>query len=157
MRIREIMSEPAVTCRATDSLNRAARLMWEHDCGVLPVTGDDGRLVGVVTDRDICMAAYTRGTTLRAIRVEDAMARSVFGCGPDDSLEKAETLMSDKQIRRLPVVDEYDRPIGVVSVNDIARQAATSRKQDGRDQFTQTLAAIGRPRRVGDRPLEDLP
>jgi CBS domain-containing protein len=146
MKVQEIMSQPAVTCRVTDTLNRAAQQMWEYDLGSVPVIGDGGRIVGVVTDRDICMAAYFQGVPLRSIRVHDVMARHVFSCHPNDSLEQAEKLMSEKQIRRLPVVDGEDRPLGVVSLNDIARQAATSRKQDGRD-LTQTLAAIGRKRR----------
>jgi len=146
MKVQEIMTRPAVTCREHDTLDRPAQKMWDHDCGAIPVTSEDGRIVGVVTDRDICMAAYTKGLPLRAIRVQDAMARKVFACRPEDTVEQAEKLMSEKQIRRLPVVDEHDRPVGIVSVTDIARQAAVSRKQDGREQVTETIAAIGRPR-----------
>jgi CBS domain-containing protein len=144
--VQEIMTRPAVTCLDTDTLDRPAQQMWDHDCGAIPVIRQDGRIIGVVTDRDICMAAYTQGLPLRAIRVQDAMARKVFACRPEDTLEQVEKLMSEKQIRRLPVVDEQDRPVGIVSVTDIARQAAASRKQDGREQVTATIAAIGRPR-----------
>jgi len=147
MNIQEIMSKPAVTCRPSDTLNTAAQLMWEHDCGAIPVTGDDGQIVGIVTDRDICMATYTRGSAPQAIQVSDAMANEVFSCHADDSLDAAERLMSEKQIRRIPVVDGDNRPIGLLSLNDIACYAASSRKKNGIDrEVTQTLAAICQPR-----------
>lgn len=147
MKVEEIMSQPAVICRTTDSLNRAAHLMWENDVGVIPAVGDDGKIAGVITDRDICMAAYTQGVPLRAIRVADAMARRVYACRAEDTLEGAEKLMSEKQVRRIPVIDGSERPIGMISLNDIARHAASSSKPGGREQLTQTLAAVGRPRK----------
>ena len=146
MNIQEIMSKPAITCRTSDSLNTAAQLMWEHDCGVLPVVDDEGSAVGMITDRDICMAAYTQGRTLPSIEVSQAMARQVFSCRVNDPLKVAEQLMSEKQVRRVPVVDGDNRPLGVLSLNDIARHATVSRKKNGLDhEVTQTLAAICQP------------
>jgi predicted transcriptional regulator len=101
----------------------------------------------MVTDRDICMAAYTRGEALDAIHVEDAMAKQVFSCHPDDPLEAAEQLMSDAQVRRIPIVDRGNRPVAVLSLNDIARHAASAQKNHGIDrELTRTLAAICQPR-----------
>lgn len=146
MNVQELMNQPAITCRATASLNTAAQLMWEHDCGAVPVVNGDGNVVGMITDRDICMAAYTQGKSLDAISVAHAMAKSVFTIHPHDPIDSAERLMSEKQIRRMPVVDGDNRPVGMLSLNDIAR-AATSRKKSGLDrEVTQTLAAIGQPR-----------
>jgi CBS domain-containing protein len=151
--IQELMSKPAVTCRATDRLNIAAQLMWEHDCGSIPVTDTAGTLVGIVTDRDICMAAYTKGAPLSAIKVSEAMAKQVFTCHASDSVEAAEQLMSEKQIRRVPVVDGASRPVGLISLNDIARYVAAARKKNGLDsEVTQTLAAICQPRSQRARP-----
>ena len=82
MQIKDIMSHPVVSCPADSTLDQAARLMWEFDCGIVPVIGDDGRLVGVVTDRDICMAAYTQGKTLSAIPVGTAVAPQVVAIDP---------------------------------------------------------------------------
>jgi CBS domain-containing protein len=147
MNIQEIMSKPAVTCRPSETLSAAAQLMWERDCGAVPVVNDDGSVVGMITDRDICMAAYTRGQPLGDISVESAMAKEVFACHMDDSLDAAEHLMSDKQVRRVPIVDGDNRPIGLVSLNDVARYAASARKENGLDrEVTQTLAAICQPR-----------
>jgi CBS domain-containing protein len=147
MKIQEIMSKPAVTCRQTETANSAAQLMWEHDCGVIPVTDGDGRLVGIVTDRDICMAAYTKGRPPRGISVSDAMSKQVFTCHPDDSLEVAERLMSDKQIRRVPIVDGENRPVGLLSLNDVVRHVASTRRKDGMErEAVETMAAVCQPR-----------
>lgn len=146
MRIKEIMSSPAITCGQNDMLNTAARLMWENDCGTIPVTGEDGQIAGIVTDRDICMAAYTQGRAPQAIPVSDVMARQVFSCRPEDPVDAAERLMREKQIRRLPIVDRENRPLGVLSMNDIARDAVAGKK-DGLDrELVETLAAICQPR-----------
>jgi len=150
MTIQEIMSKPAVTCRQSDTLHAAAELMWERDCGVIPVTDDDGKLVGIVTDRDVCMATYTKGSPPQAIPISDVMARQVFSCHVNDSLGAAERLMSEKQIRRVPIVDGDNRPVGLLSLNDVARYAASARSENGLDrELAQTLAAICQPRAQG--------
>lgn len=147
MRIEQLMSQPAHTCTDSDTLNAAARLMWEYDCGVVPVVNEYGRLVGVVTDRDVCMAAYTRGQPLHEIPVSAAMSTQVFTCSPQEPIEAAERLMSKAQIRRVPVVDRDNRPVGVLSLNDLARNAASTRARNGVDrEIVETLAAICRPR-----------
>jgi CBS domain-containing protein len=156
MNIQQIMSKPAVTCRQNDTLNVAARLMWEHDCGVIPVTDDDGKLIGIVTDRDICMATYTKGTAPQAIPVSDVMGSQVFTCQADDTLDAAERLMSEKQIHRVPIIDRDNRPVGLLSLNDVARYAvsASARRTNGLDrEVTQTLAAICQPRPQASQAL----
>jgi CBS domain-containing protein len=129
-----------------DTLNTAAQLMWEHDCGAIPVMGDDDRIIGIVTDRDICMAAYTQGRPLYAIPVHDAMAKEVFTCRPDDSVEDAEHLMGEKQVRRLPVLDGAGQLVGMLSVGDIARELGGSRRKGVIRELVQSLAAICTPR-----------
>lgn len=147
MQVKELMSKPAVTCAVFASLNAVARLMWEQDCGAIPVVGEDGALVGIVTDRDICMAAYTQGKPLHAIPVSNAMAKRVFSCHADDTIDAAERLMSEKQVRRLPIVDPDGRPVGLLSLNDIAREVCGKRKKSGVEhEVVQTLAAIGQRR-----------
>lgn len=146
MRIKEIMSHPVVTCPTDSTLDHAARLMWEYDCGVIPVVNDEGRLAGVITDRDICMAAYTQGRALNTIAVTAAMAANVVAVHADDAIEQAEELMRDRQIRRLPVLDEDGRPAGLVSMNDLARLAARARKSVVDRELVQTLAAVCQPR-----------
>jgi CBS domain-containing protein len=152
MKIKDIMSHPVVTCPTSDTLDNAARLMWEFDCGLIPVVNDDGRLAGVLTDRDICMAAYTQGRPLRTIPVASAMAKQVVAIHADDSVETAEGVMRDNQIRRLPVVDQAGRPAGVVSMNDLARLAAHAKRSDVDRELVQTLAAICQPRARASAP-----
>ena len=144
MRVNELMSAPAVTCGMDDNLSCAAQLMWDHDCGALPVVGGDGRIIGVVTDRDVCMAAWTQGRSLHAIPVATAMSKQVFSCRAGETIDAVRRIMREKRIRRIPIVDEADRPVGVLSMNDLARQSARSGSAE-RD-LAQTLAAICQPR-----------
>jgi CBS domain-containing protein len=150
MQVKEIMSQPVVTCPATSTLDQAARLMWEFDCGIIPIVNDgDGRLAGVITDRDICMAAYTQGRALNAIPVTTAMARSAVAIHAGDSIEQAEDLMRESRVRRLPVLDENGRPTGLVSLNDLARLAARAKKSGVDRELVATLAAVCQPRATG--------
>jgi CBS-domain-containing membrane protein len=131
MRVEKLMVKEVRSCTPSSDLNEAARIMWETDCGFVPVVeeGASGRVVGVLTDRDLCMASYTRGGNLKQIRVEDAMAREVLSCRPEDQLEEATATMRAAQVRRLPVVDEARGLIGVISLSDIAREAARQRSR----------------------------
>lgn len=168
MNIEAIMSTPVITCSPGEKLGHAAHLMWEHDIGVIPVVDDKGRVVGMLTDRDICMSTYTRGTAPQSIPVADAMAHDIFSCHPGDSLEAVEHLMQEKQLHRLPVVDGDHRIVGLISLNDIARHAMSTRKKNGLDHdVAVTLAAISAPRsqkphhargdRMGHLPYQLVP
>jgi CBS domain-containing protein len=126
--------------------------MWQHDCGSLPVVEDDGTLVGIITDRDICIAAYLHGMPLASIPVLQAMARNVYSCLAGDPIGVAERIMSDHQVRRVPVVDPQNRVVGMVSLTDLAREAEdevgqrTHRVSEG--EVTRTLAAICQPKPI---------
>ena len=146
MTIKELMTRPAVTCPNNSTLEHAAWLMWEFDCGVIPVVDDGGRAVGIVTDRDICMAAYTQGRALADIAVGTAMAHHVIAIHADDSVETAEHLMADNQIRRLPVIDGNGKVVGVVSLSDLARLVGGARRIGLDRELVSTLAAVCRPR-----------
>lgn len=145
MLIGNVMSNNAVTCRVHETLERAAQLMWENDIGFLPVVDRDDRLIGVVTDRDALMAAYTRGATLSGLLVETAMAREPVCCTVLDEVKHIEHRMATHQIRRLPVVDEHKRPIGVVALSDLARASQVGHDLSPKGP-TWALAAITRPR-----------
>ena len=142
------MSQPPIACHVNDTLHLAAHEMWERDCGILPVLNDEGVLSGVITDRDICMAAYTQGRPLDAILVNSAMARHAIAVSPDATIAEVERLMAEHQVRRLPVVDAEGHPIGMVSLNDLAREAVQpdSKLRHGLQKIAHTLAAICRPR-----------
>jgi CBS domain-containing protein len=150
MNVQSLMTKNPKSCRAEESLRTAAYLMWECDIGSIPVVDHDHHVVGMITDRDICMAAYFRDRTLSDIRVHEAMASSIVACKPEDDVKTAERLMRDNQIRRLPVIDREGRLLGVLSVNDLARRAATDRHlsspQVAETGVVTTIAAIAAPR-----------
>ncbi len=149
MRVREVMNHRVYCCSVDHTLNDAARIMWERDVGFLPVTSDDGRVVGVITDRDICMAAYLQGVPLHAGTVASAMSRKVVSVDPDASIRSVENTMSRHQIRRVPVLDPHTgQPLGVVALTDLARhrEAGPLRKALEAPGVAKTLAAICEPR-----------
>jgi CBS domain-containing protein len=149
MNVEELMTKPVVTIKAHEHLSVAAQKMWDTDCGVLPVVRDDGRLVGILTDRDICMSAWSQGRVLETIRADEAMSKQVFAVKPDQEIGVAERLMAEHRIRRLPVVDANEKPVGIVSMNDLAREVtrAGGRIKNGVARAIDTLAAICQPRK----------
>ena len=153
MNIEQVMTRNVETCRPSDSLSVAARIMWEHDCGCVPVVGPEdgrGRLVGMITDRDVCMAAYIQGRTLSEIDVSSAMATEITRCRATDPIDTALKAMEAQQLRRLPIVDAQGHLVGVLSLTDIAREAARERGRATRDEIDcrigEVLAAIATPR-----------
>jgi CBS domain-containing protein len=151
MRVDRIMTEQVSWCGTEDSLAQAAQLMWNNDCGCLPVcTGNGaGRVVGVVTDRDICMSALFKGKPLSELRVADAMSQQLKTCRPSDSLTDVERIMSQARVRRLPVIDEQGSLVGMISLADLARAAARENTKPTQaiteTEVGDTLAAICEP------------
>ena len=148
--VAELMSREVHSVRLGDSLNTAARLMWEHEIGCLPVLSHDGHLVGVVTDRDVCMGAYTTGKTLHETTVDTAMSCRAVACRAHDSLHAAEELMRDQQVRRLLIVDDAGRLVGLLSIEDLVTHFEPSYEGASRplggDAIAWTLAASSKSR-----------
>jgi CBS domain-containing protein len=120
MDVREIMTSPVVTIGGSDTLNCAAKLMREHALGCLPVVDDEGALVGILTDRDIALSAHEYGEALWRLPVSQSMRAPVHICRATDEIDVAVHLMREHRIRRLPVVDVAARPVGMISLDDIA-------------------------------------
>jgi CBS domain-containing protein len=146
MRIADIMKADVEVCVAQDNLAAAATRMWDADIGCLPVVDEAGRPIGMLTDRDICMAALTRGEPLYQIPVSVAMSKQLRSCPPDATLAQAEQIMRAGQVRRLPVVDGDGALVGIVSLADLARRIAPGNGRKKGDVSEQevagTLAAI---------------
>src|SRR5271169_6874358 len=140
------MTRAVQACTIHDTLNAAGRIMWDHDCGCAPVVDAHGKLAGIVTDRDISMAAYTQGVPLDAIPVERAMSARVVSCGRGDDLETAHHLMRTHEIHRLPVVDTRGRPIGVLSLSDVINHWHGDRAAEQAVEIAATFSAIRRRR-----------
>jgi CBS domain-containing protein len=154
MMVSQLMGRNLATCRPQDSLHDAAGKMWEQDIGCLPVIDAEDRVIGIVTDRDICMAAYTQGRSLSAALVDSAMTHQIFCCLPTARVEDAEAIMSAHRVRRVAVTDARRHLLGVLSMNDIAREFARERPyktpEVAADTFVSTFAAICEPRQARD-------
>jgi CBS domain-containing protein len=124
-RVRDLMSHDPVTCRPSEKLSAAAQRMSEGDFGALPVVDEQGKPIGMLTDRDICMCACASGSALSELSVGEAMSRGAQSCKPTHTLRAAMDLMVTYQVRRLPVVEESGALIGIVSLADVARLAQT--------------------------------
>lgn len=120
MRCEEIMTRSVATIPIEATVLEAARLMAEREVGFLPLVDKAGRAIGTVTDRDIVVNCVARGNDCRTARLSDFGGNQVVSCGPDDELEKAEELMRKHQVQRILVCDDERRPLGVISLQDLA-------------------------------------
>jgi len=121
MTVREAMSPDPATCAPQDDLGTVASIMRGKGCGFLPVVDVTGSVVGVITDRDVCMAAEQAHRTLTRVSAGETMTPRVFSCSADDNLKAVLGKMGNHRVRRLPVVDEGGRLQGVLSLDDIVR------------------------------------
>lgn len=120
MKVHDLMVWEAEACRPDSNLADAAMIMWRKDCGFVPVVESPGkRVVGVITDRDICIATATKHKDPQSIRVGEVMSRKLRTCLPTDDIRVATKAMKEGQVRRLPVTDEQGTLKGVISLNDI--------------------------------------
>lgn len=141
-----IMTQGVLVCSADDSLARAAEIMWQRDCGIVPVVDEKYHVEGVITDRDLCMAAYTKGRALHDICVADVMSRSVHRCSAEDSLARAIAIMAEARVRRLPVVNPEQQLVGIFSLADLARAAPVLGQRETEQLALQLLSAVSQRR-----------
>ena len=148
MQVEQLMTKQVKSCNPKNTLDRAAHLMWKGDCGCLPVCTSNGinRVVGVITDRDICMSALFQGKPLRDLHVSDAMAKKLMACSARDALSDVESTMRRARVRRLPVIDDRGALIGIIALADLAREAVREHGATNRSvreaHVGDTLAAI---------------
>jgi len=119
MKVKEAMTQSAVCCGLETNVGSAVELMWNRNVGMLPVVDNDGKLVGVVTDRDVCIAMGTRNRLPGELTLGEIAIRHVFTCKPNDDVHEALYEMGKHQVRRLPVVNDQGVPQGVLSVDDL--------------------------------------
>jgi CBS domain-containing protein len=142
MRVRDIMTIDLVSCRKETDIGTAARLMFEGRFGTLPVVDDQGTVAGIITDRDIAMAAATRQRNASHIAVHEAMSQHVRTCFADDELSAALKQMEEGRVRRLPVLGATGQLAGIVSLDDVVRRALDRPCGVSSAQFVNTVTAI---------------
>lgn len=149
MKASDLMTRDVHSCRVSDTLHTAAQIMWNNDCGCVPVTDEQLHIIGMITDRDICMAALSQGKTLDAMTVGSVASTSVSSGCVNDSAEDIESLMRLGHVRRIPILDEEGRLAGIVSVADLARHVNGKTRANGvsAEAVAQTLAAVSTARR----------
>jgi CBS domain-containing protein len=116
-----VMTAALRTCTPTDTLDSAAQIMWDEDCGAVPVIDATGLLIGILTDRDLCMACYTQGKSPAQTDVASAMSRVTYRAGPDTPLANIVDLMKKRRVRRVPITSESGQLLGLVALADLFR------------------------------------
>lgn len=146
MKVRDLMTKTVACCHAETNLAAAGALMWETDCGILPVVDERSRVTGVLTDRDVCIALTTGDRRPSAVTVGQVSPPRAFVCGQDEDVQAVLKIMREHKIHRVPVVNKAGMLEGIVSMNDIVLRAA---KDTGRrhpivsyDDVVMTLQAI---------------
>jgi CBS domain-containing protein len=140
MNIREVMSPNPVCCVPHDSAQKVAKILCEHNVGSIPVIENEQsrKLVGMITDRDLCCAVIAAGLDPKSTPIANFMARSPVSCRDGDDLDKCERAMQEHKIRRIPVVDGEGHCIGIVSQADLALKEKP-------EKVSKTLAEISKP------------
>jgi CBS domain-containing protein len=154
MNVSSLMQRAVARVHAGDSLARAAELLRDRDCGSVVVVDERSHPVAVLTHRDVALTALRLGRPLDAVRAEVAMSKRLFTCRAEDTVAEAERAMALHQVRRLPVVDATGALVGILALDDVAREAC--RDADllappvSCETVGRTLGEICRPRLIVD-------
>jgi CBS domain-containing protein len=130
MKIKDVMTTDVAACHRNANLAEVAVTMWHRGCGCVPVVNEDGRLEGMITDRDIAIAVGLKGRAADRIAVAEIMNAPVYACGPDDKMKDVLQTMRTRKVRRVPVVDADGHLKGILSVDDIVLNASAKRRAE---------------------------
>lgn len=157
MKVNRIMTADPEACRPEESLTAAASIMWHRDCGAVPIVDAQRRVVGIITDRDICIGVTSLNARARGIRISEVMSGNPVTCTEDDHVDYALRLMAERQVHRLPVTDGDGVLVGMVSLVDLLRHTDKKLKKSERvsrkDVFA-AIKAIAAPRKAGEAKSE---
>jgi len=148
MRVKEAMSKTPVFCNLETNLSSAVEMLWNHNCGLLPVVDAQRQVVGVITDRDIAIALGTRNQLPMEIKVAAAATRKVQTCKPTDDIQTALDTMAENKVRRLVVVNEQNQLEGVLSMDDVVLSAGSKtgvKPEISSDDVLRTLKTLYSP------------
>ena len=145
MKVREICTWEPSACPVDGTLADAAQLMWEGSCGTLPIVDAADKVVGMISDRDITMAAMTKDRAPRLVEVREVMTGLVYTCRPEDDVRAALRTMGQRRVRRLPVIDDRGRLKGILSISDCIRKSTPDRAEIPPDELLAALQALATP------------
>ncbi len=146
MKVEKIMTTDVGVCLLEDTLTKAAEIMRQKDCGVVLVIDAENKVVGIITDRDICIAAAARKQSISQIKVKELTGGKVVCCSADDKIEDALKKMRKNQLKRLPVISKDGNLAGILSVTDVLISARKDKKL--KKKVYSTLIAIFQPRPI---------
>ncbi len=141
MKCKDVMTPNPRYCSPQDRSIEPAKIMRDEDVGIVPIADEDKKLLGVVTDRDLCLAVVAEGKNPQEVKVSDTMTEKgeLVTCQPEDDIEKAVSLMQENQVRRIPVVDDQNRIVGMIAQADIAL------KMQKPEKVSETVEEISKP------------
>jgi len=125
MKVTDIMAKPPAYCSPETNLAAAVEILWRQNCGILPIVDSNEKVVGLVTDRDICVALGTRNRLPSDMTVSEVASGKIIACRPDDDVRGALATMAQAKVRRLPVIDAAGKLQGILSIDDVVVRAET--------------------------------
>lgn len=159
MKVGDVMMKPPAYCNPETNLAAAVEILWNSNCGILPIVDSNEKLVGVITDRDMCVALGTRNRLPSEIRVKDVTSGKIVACKPDDDLRRALASMAEAKVRRLPVIDAAGQLQGILSMDDVVLHTQTGVIKTDSEVSAEDVVNIlksvyaPRPRRVEQRKV----
>ena len=146
MKVKDVMKTDVGFCSVEDNLMKTAEVMRHRDCGVVPVIDDERRVVGMLTDRDLCLAVVARNRKASDVKTGDLIKGEAIICAADDKIESALRKMRKNQIKRLAVIGESGELVGIVSVSDIL--LGVRKDKNLKKKIYATLKAVAKPRPI---------
>ncbi len=153
MKVKEFMSKNVGFCHPEDKLAKAAEIMQQHDCGVVPVIDENEKVIGMITDRDICLAFASGNAKISQLKVEKLMTTKIIDCSADDKIEDALKKMRKNQLKRLAVTGKDGKIVGILSVTDVLISVRKDKKL--KKKIYSTLEAIFQPRPIVLQEVSD--
>ena len=142
MLVKDLMTRKVSSCRPENNLAELAAVMWNDRCGALPILDGSGRVMGIITDRDVCIALGTRNIRASEVLVREVSLPGYIHCSPDNDVREALKTMATEEVSRLPVVDEAGQLVGILSIDDIVFRAGGGRSGLSDREIVDALTAM---------------
>lgn len=153
MKVKKVMTRTVGTCSEEDSLAKAVEIMWQKDCGVVPVINKKSKVVGMITDRDIAVSGFLQNKPVYSISVGEVINGKIRTCSSKDKIEAVLKVMQKRQIKRLPVVKKNGKLEGIISITDILLASENNKRL--RKMVSKTIRAIAKPRSIVLNAVEE--